>query len=456
MTAAATPRTLACILLAAGRGTRMKSKLPKVLHPVAGRPMIAHVVAAAQAAGAAPITVVIGPDPDQATVAQAVAPHRTAVQAEQRGTGDAVLAARDALAGFTGDILIGYGDAPLVTEETFATLIERARADDRPVVTVLGTRPALPGAYGRMITGPDGGLDAIVEAKDATPEQLAIPLCNAGLMVVAAEHLWSLLDAVGTDNVQGEVYLTDIVAIARARGLRCAVVERPEQETLGVNSRAELAVAEAALQDRLRVRAMAEGVTLIDPKTVFLSADTRFGRDVVIEPHVVIRPGVSIGDEVTVLAFSHLEGAVVGDGSRVGPFARLRLGTVLGARVHVGNYVEVKAATLADGVKANHLSYLGDAEIGTGSNIGAGSITCNYDGFSKSRTVIGSDAFIGSNTALVAPVTVADGATIGAGSVITRDVEAHALALTRAEQKALPGMAAKIRAAKAKAKARKG
>lgn len=454
MTAAAPPAPLACILLAAGKGTRMKSSLPKVLHPIAGRPMIAHVLAAAEATGAAPITVVVGPQ--QEATSRAVAPHRTVIQAEQRGTGDAVLAARAALNGFSGDVLIGYGDTPLVTLETFTTLIERARATDRPAVTVLGTRHAEPGAYGRMITGPDGALEAIVEARDATPEQLAIPLCNAGLMVVAAEHLWSLLDAVGTDNAQGEVYLTDIVAIARSRNLRCAVVERPEGETIGVNSRAELAIAEAAFQDRLRARAMADGVTLIDPKTVFLSADTRFGRDVVIEPHVVIRPGVSIGDDVAVLAFSHLEGATVGAGCRVGPFARLRPGAVLGSQVHVGNYVEVKAASLADGVKANHLSYLGDAEIGAGSNIGAGTITCNYDGFVKSKTVIGADAFIGSNTALVAPVTVADGATIGAGSVITRDVEAHALALTRAEQKSLPGMAAKLRAAKAKAKAAKG
>ena len=453
MTRADKDPPVACVILAAGKGTRMKSSLPKVLHPVAGRAMVAHVIAAAQGAGADRITIVVGPD--QQDVAAAVAPHQTAIQAEPRGTGDAALAARETLADFDGTVLVGFGDTPLVTAATFQALLDRARAADAPVVTVLGFRPRDPGALGRMILGPNGDLEAIVEAKDATPEQLAIPVCNAGLMAVPAAHLWSLLAAVGTDNAQGEVYLPDIVAIARSRGLACAMVERPEGETIGVNSRTDLAIAEAALQDRLRAAALAAGVTLVDPKTVYLSIDTRFGRDVVIEPNVVIRPGVTLGDEVTVLAFSHLEGATVGAGCRVGPFARLRPGAVLGQAVHVGNYVEVKAATLADGAKANHLSYIGDAEVGARSNIGAGTITCNYDGFVKSKTVIGADAFIGSNSALVAPVTVADGATVGAGSVITKDVAPDALALTRADQKTLPGMAAKIRKAKAKAKAAK-
>jgi bifunctional UDP-N-acetylglucosamine pyrophosphorylase/glucosamine-1-phosphate N-acetyltransferase len=358
-----------------------------------------------------------------------------------------VIAAQDALADLGGvaTVLILTGDTPLLSADSLARLLaERARAP-AAAVAVLAMRPATSGSYGRMVTAADGSLEAIVEAKDASAAQREIGLCNAGVMAIDAGLLSGLLGEIGTDNAQGEYYLTDIVGIARRRGLLCRYAEASEEETHGINSRADLAAAEAILQRRLRQRAMANGATLTDPDTVFLSADTEIGRDVTIGPFVVIGPGVVIEDGAEILSFSHFTGARIGKGAIVGPFSRLRPGAELGPEVHIGNFVEVKASKIGRGAKANHLSYIGDSEVGEKANIGAGTITCNYDGFFKEKTIIGAGAFIGSNTSLVAPVRVGDGAITGAGSVITRDVAAYALAIERATQVEKPGAAAVFR-----------
>src|SRR5215472_3657558 len=427
----ADPRA-AAIILAAGKGTRMKSHLPKVLHPIAGRPMIGHVLASLAPLGCAPIVVVVGPGME--AVSKAVAPNRTALQAEQLGTGHAALAAKAALGQREGDVLVLYGDTPFISTETFEALLARRRAEDRPAAVVLGMRPDDPTGYGRLLVDGKGRLEAIVEHRDATAEQRRIGLCNSGVMAADGALIWDLLGQVGNDNAKGEYYLTDIVALARRRGCVAAAVEAPAEELIGINSRAELAAAEALLQDKLRARAMEGGATLIDPASVWFSFDTRLGRDVVIGPHVVFGPGVEVADGVDIRSFSHIEGARIETGAVIGPFARLRPGSVIGAKAHVGNFVETKNATLAAGAKANHLTYLGDARVGEGTNIGAGTITCNYDGFGKYQTVIGAGAFIGSNSALVAPVTVGDGAIVAAGSVITQDVAADALAVGRGRQ----------------------
>jgi bifunctional UDP-N-acetylglucosamine pyrophosphorylase / glucosamine-1-phosphate N-acetyltransferase len=440
-----TQTRFAAIVLAAGEGTRMRSAKPKVLHEVAGRAMIAHVLDALRPLEPAATIVVLGRGMD--TVAKAVAPARVAIQDPPRGTGDAVRAAQAALAGALAAIdslLVLYGDTPLLQPETLARLLA-ARADGA-AVALAGMRPADPGPYGRLVADGTGGIARIVEAKDASPDELAIGLCNGGIMAIDARRAFDLVARIGCDNAKGEYYLTDIVGLATADGLSCRVVELPEEELLGVNTRAELAAAEAVMQRRLRRRAMDGGTTLIAPETVFLSADTRFGRDVVVEPNVVFGPGVSVADNARIRSFSHLDGAVVGPGAIVGPYARLRPGAVLDDDVHVGNFVEVKAAHLHAGVKASHLSYLGDSEIGAGTNIGAGTITCNYDGFSKFRTTIGAGVFIGSNTALVAPVSVGDGAIVAAGSTVTRDVPADALTLARGVQVDKPGRARELRA----------
>jgi bifunctional UDP-N-acetylglucosamine pyrophosphorylase/glucosamine-1-phosphate N-acetyltransferase len=440
----------AALVLAAGEGTRMASARPKVLHEIAGLPMIGHVLAAVQPLDPAATIVVVGRDMD--AVARCVEPHESVVQSPPRGTGDAVRAARPALArhvapaGGIADVVVLFGDTPLLRPQTLSALLAARRDEPGAAVAVAAMRPALPGAYGRLVLAADGSLARIVEAKDASAEERAIALCNGGIMAIDARHLFGLLDAIGCDNAKGEFYLTDIVAIARDRGLLCRVVELPADELQGVNTRADLAAAEAVMQGRLRRRAMEEGASLVAPETVFLSADTSLGRDVVVEPHVVFGPGVRVGDDVRIRAFSHLEGATIGAGAIVGPFARLRPGAVLDERVHVGNFVEVKATHLGQGAKANHLAYLGDSDVGAGANIGAGTITCNYDGVRKSRTVIGERAFIGSNTALVAPVTVGAGAIVAAGSVVTNDVPADALSIARGIQVDKPGRAAAIRA----------
>ncbi|WP_425107459.1 bifunctional UDP-N-acetylglucosamine diphosphorylase/glucosamine-1-phosphate N-acetyltransferase GlmU [Ancylobacter sp.] len=438
-------RQLLVIVLAAGEGTRMRSALPKVLHAVAGRPMVAHVLDAALAAGAARLAVVIGPDHDKvATEVRRVAPEAEIfVQTERRGTAHAVLAARAALEHGFDDVVVMYGDTPLVQPETLAAL--RAPLAQGAGVAVLGFRPADPTGYGRLVTEGDELL-AIREEKEASEAERAIRLCNAGLMALDGSVALDLLDRVDDANAKREFYLTDVVAIARAQGRATAVCEVAAEEVAGVNSRAQLAEAESILQRRLRARALEAGVTLVAPETVFLSVDTRFGRDVIVEPNVVFGPGVRVEEGATIRAFSHVEGAHVGPGAIVGPFARLRPGAALGQGVHVGNFVEIKASDLAAGAKVNHLSYVGDSSVGANTNIGAGTITCNYDGFRKHRTTIGANAFVGTNSLLVAPVSVGDGAYIGTGSVITDDVPADALAIGRARQVNKPGLAARLRA----------
>ena len=424
----------------------MRSDLPKVMHPVAGRPMIAHLLATASELSPERIVVVIGPDMDQ--VRDAVAPHPTCVQAERNGTGGAVKAARAALEGFEDTVLVLYGDTPLVTVDTMRRAA--AACADGVAVSVLGFRPSHFHQYGRLITNADGGLEAIVEAKDASPEELEVNLCNSGVMAFDGRHLVGLLDRLDTNNAKNEYYLTETVALARADGHAAAVVEGAEEELLGVNSRADLAIAEAVVQDALRAQALEGGATLIDPGTVWFHHDTELGRDVVVEPNVVFGPGVRVADGARIRAFSHLEGAVVAADAVVGPYARLRPGAHIGAGARVGNFVEIKNADLGAGAKANHLSYIGDAHVGAGANIGAGTITCNYDGFGKYETNIGAGAFIGSNSALVAPVTIGDGAIVAAGSTISHDVAGDALAIERAEQVTKTGWAARFRKLKSK------
>lgn len=443
----------AAIILAAGKGTRMQSTHPKVMHRIAGRSMIGHVLNNLEPLGASPKVVVIGPDMDQ--VAAEVAPLTTAIQREQLGTGHAVNCARTAFVNFTGTILVLYGDSPFISTRTLQQLVARSQDADNPAVVVLGMRPQDPAKYGRLILNKAGGLDRIVEWKEANEEERAITLCNSGVMALDSKILWSLLDRIDNKNAKGEYYLTDIVELARRDGHNCAVLEAPEAELMGVNNRAELAAAEALFQDARRIRAMEEGATLADPKSVFFAADTKLGQDVVIGPNVVFGANVEIADNVEIRAFSHIEGAKIASGAIIGPFARLRPGAIIGTDAHVGNFVEIKNAVLGVGAKANHLSYLGDADIGPKSNIGAGTITCNYDGYVKTHTIIGAEVFIGSNSALVAPVKIGDGAIIGAGSVITRDVEQDAIAVSRAEQISRSGKAREYRAQRHKLKQEK-
>ncbi|MBB4152795.1 bifunctional UDP-N-acetylglucosamine pyrophosphorylase/glucosamine-1-phosphate N-acetyltransferase [Sphingomonas jinjuensis] len=436
---------LAVIILAAGKGTRMKSDLHKVLHPIAGRPMLLHLIDSVSALSPQKVVVLTGAGREQVEAAVAPLGIGTALQAEQLGTAHAVLQARDALDGFAGDVLILYGDVPLVTAATMRRMLGALHAKPRPNAVVLAFRPADPAAYGRVIVGSGDSIDRIVEYKDADAAERAVTLCNSGLMAARADDLWRLLDRVGNDNAAGEYYLPDVIGLANDEGGSAVVVETSADEVAGVNSRAELAGVEAAWQAARRAQAMADGATLIAPDTVWFAHDTAIGRDVVIEPNVVFAPGVSIADGVTIHAFSHLEGATVGEGAEIGPYARLRPGAVVGRKAKVGNFVEMKKAVLGEGAKANHLSYLGDAEIGAGANIGAGTITCNYDGFLKYRTQIGEGAFIGSNSSLVAPVSIGAGAIVGAGSVVTADVDADSLALVRAERQSKPGWAKRFR-----------
>jgi bifunctional UDP-N-acetylglucosamine pyrophosphorylase/glucosamine-1-phosphate N-acetyltransferase len=442
----------AAIVLAAGEGTRMRSRRPKVLHEVAHRPMIAHVLDQLAELEPARAIVVIGKD--MGAVAEAVHPAETVVQTPPLGTGHAVKVALERLGQWDGPILVVYGDTPLITSETLARLMGELRRTPAVAAAVLGMRPADPGLYGRLVLGEDGGLVGIVEARDASEAERAITLCNSGVMALDGRHASELVGEIGNDNAKREYYLTDVVALARRRRLQCRAIEAPTEELLGVNSRVELAAAEALMQQRLRHKHMAAGVTLIDPASVFFSADTEVGRDTVIEPSVVFGPGVVVGEAVEIRAMSHIAGATIGDRAIVGPFARLRPGAELGPEVHVGNFVEIKAARLGPGSKANHLSYVGDAVVGGHVNIGAGTITCNYDGFLKSITRIDDGAFIGSNTALVAPVQVGANAIVGAGSVVVSDVPADALAIARGAQVNKPGRARQLREQGVAAKAR--
>jgi bifunctional UDP-N-acetylglucosamine pyrophosphorylase/glucosamine-1-phosphate N-acetyltransferase len=420
-------------VLAAGEGTRMHSARPKVLHAIAGRSLLAHTLAAIEKAGSTATAIVVGPAADGVIAeAKRVLPEAEFfVQAQRRGTAHAVLAARSAMAGGQDDILVIFADTPLLSPHTLRRM--RTALADGAALVVLGFRAADPGGYGRILMA-DGEAVAIREELDASAEERKINLCNAGIMAFAGAGALPILERVGNDNRKREFYLTDAVAIVRAMGGSAVVIETEEEEVRGVNTKAQLAEAEAALQQRLRKAALDAGVTLVAPETVFLSADTTFGRDVVVEPFVVFGAGVKVEDNAVIRSFSHLVQAHVGKGASVGPYARLRPGARLEADVHVGNFVEVKEAVIEAGAKANHLSYIGDATVGAGANVGAGTITCNYDGVAKHRTEIGKGAFIGSNSALVAPVKVGDGAYIGSGSVITQDVPAGALAVARGRQ----------------------
>ncbi len=453
MTETATPRPFAAVILAAGKGTRMKSDTHKVLHPIAGRPMLAHLLASVEALAPVAEVVVVGHGRDQIERAVAARGARVALQEPQLGTAHAVRQAEAALDGFDGDILILYGDVPMVPTATMARMLDRLHGDDEPAVVVLGFRPPDALAYGRVIADDAGTIAKMVEYKDAPPEERAVTLCNSGLMAVRGGNLWPLLARVGNANAAGEYYLPDIVMLALADGRASAVIEAEAWEVAGVNSRAELASVEADWQGRRRVSAMADGATLIAPETVWFAHDTVIGRDVVIEQNVIFASGVSVADGAMIRAFSHLEGASVATGAIVGPFARLRPGAKIGEKAHIGNFVEVKNVTIGTGAKANHLTYLGDGEVGAGANIGAGTIFCNYDGFFKNRTIVGEGAFVGSNSALVAPVTIGKGAIVAAGSVIARDVAPDALALVRPDQQEKPGWAARFRTRSAQKKA---
>jgi len=438
-------RRFAVIILAAGQGTRMRSDTHKVLHPIANRPLLLHLLDRVDALGAEKRVVVLGKGREQVEAAIAGRGVEIAVQAEQKGTGHAVQQAADALGGYEGPVVILYGDTPFVETETLRRMLDRLDGDGGPGIVVLASSPADPLRYGRIILGEGDRIARMVEYKDATEEERAVRLCNSGMMAVRSSDLFRWLSQVGNDNAAGEYYLPDIVNIAAAEGREAVVIEGDPYEAAGVNSRAELAHLELEWQRRRREQALEDGATLIDPESVWFAFDTKLGRDVTVEPHVVFGPGVSVADGATIHAFSHIEGATIGAKASIGPFARIRPGTTLGGNSKVGNFVELKKAEVAEGAKVNHLSYVGDASIGANANIGAGTITCNYDGFGKYRTVIGAGAFIGSNTALVAPVAVGAGAIVGAGSVITRDVEADSLAVERNEQKGIAGWARRFR-----------
>jgi bifunctional UDP-N-acetylglucosamine pyrophosphorylase/glucosamine-1-phosphate N-acetyltransferase len=446
-----TARSSLTVVLAAGEGTRMRSGLPKVLHPVAGQSLLAHVLAAAPNGAGAALAVVIGPDHKAvAEEARRLRPDAaTFVQRERLGTAHAVLAARDAIARGADDLLVVFGDTPLISAATFARL--RASLKKGAAIAVLGFRAADPTGYGRLVV--EGGrLVAIREEADASAEQRKITLCNAGVIAFDGRRALQIIDRIGNANSKSEYYLTDAIAVVRDLGWEAVVIETSEDEVRGINTKTQLAEAEQVMQARLRKAALEAGVTMIAPETVFLAADTSFGSDVTIEPFVVIGPGVSIADGAVIHSFSHIVQASIGKNASVGPYARLRPGTSLGAGARVGNFVETKAATLEAGVKVNHLSYIGDAHVGAGANIGAGTITCNYDGFGKHKTEIGSGAFVGTNSSLVAPVKIGKGAYIGSGSVITKDVPDDALAVERSPQVNREGGAARYREMKTKPK----
>jgi bifunctional UDP-N-acetylglucosamine pyrophosphorylase/glucosamine-1-phosphate N-acetyltransferase len=445
----------AAVILAAGQGTRMKSPLPKVLHPVGGRAMLDHAIDAVQAAGCERVVVVVGahaPEVGRAVAAR-LGPQATAVQDPPLGTAHAVLAAAEALAGFEGDVVVTNADCPLLRPEDLQPLFGgRAAGAD---LALLAFEPADPALYGRVLRGPDGRVERIVEARDATPEELAVRTCYAGMLAADCQRLFGWLRRVGNNNTKREYYLTEVAALATADGATVTAAIVPERAVMGADSLVGLAAAEAVFQTRRRTELMLAGVSLRAPETVHLSWDTEIEPGAVVEPNVVFGAGVRVGAGATIRAFSHLEGATVQAGAVVGPFARLRPGADIGPKAHVGNFVEVKNATLGPGAKANHLAYIGDGEVGAKANIGAGVIFCNYDGFDKHRTVVGEGAFVGSDTALVAPVTVGAGAYIGSGSVITRDVAPDALALERSEQVEKPGWAARFREKKRAAQAEK-
>jgi len=446
----------AAVILAAGKGTRMKSALPKVMHAVGGRPMIDWSIALARETGCGRIVAVVHPSQDvlMAHLKTAHPDVAIAFQDPPQGTGHAVRCAEDALKEFDGELAVLYGDSPLVPAAVIEALFGGVAGG--AVLGVLGFEAADPGLYGRLITNPAGDLEAIVEAREATPDQLRVRICNSGVMAGRAKDMFRLLQRITNSNAKGEFYLTDLVGLARAEGGRCALITASEDDLIGCDSKADLAEAEGIFQARRRKSLMEAGVTLVAPETVFVAFDTEIAADVVVEPNVVFGPGVSVAAGVRIKAFCHLEGAVIGEGCEIGPFARLRAGTVLGSDVRIGNFVETKNTAMGEGAKANHLAYLGDGQIGSGANIGAGTIFCNYDGYLKHQTTIGEGAFVGSNSALVAPVSIGDGAYVGSGSIITKDVPADALAVARAHQMTREGWAKAFRTKKAAEKAAKG
>lgn len=446
-------REFAVVILAAGKGSRLKSKLHKVLHNIAGRPIIEHLMAQVQILEPAKTIVIVGDEREQ-VIDQVSDRAICVVQEPQLGTGHAVAQAKDELAGFEGDVIMLLGDAPFITAKTIIGMLERLRAHDEPAVVVLGFEPEDALQYGRVITHSDMTIEKMVEFKDANEAERATRLCNSGLMAARSKDLFDLLERVDNDNAQGEYYLPDIVNVAVREGHTCAAVvaDKPE-EVLGINSRKELAAAERQWQELRREEALENGVTLKAPDTVFFSYDTELATDVTIEPNVVFGPGVKVERGARIRAFSHLEGAHVGEDCEVGPYARLRPGAVMEKASKVGNFVEMKKATLGEGAKANHLSYLGDASVGAGANIGAGTITCNYDGYFKHQTRIGERAFIGSNSSLIAPVSIGADAIVAAGSAVSRDVAAGELRMVRAEQLVKPGWADRFHDAMKKKKA---
>lgn len=446
-------QSLAVIVLAAGKGTRMKSDLHKVLHPIAGHPMLLHLLGSIGQAGVARTVIVAGDRREQIEAALVGTGSEVVVQEPQLGTAHAALQAKGALADFSGLVMVCFGDVPFLAAETVRRLCDALSGGAK--VAVLGFRPVDTAAYGRIIADHDGTVRKMVEHKDASHEERQVNLCNSGVIVAHSDDMWRLLEAVGNDNAAGEYYLPDVATNAIAEGARVVVVETDEAEVMGINSRAELAEAEARWQQRRRRQAMDDGASLIAPETVWFAWDTRLGRDVLVEPNVVFGPGVSVADGVKIRGFCHIEGASLATGVEVGPYARLRPGAVLEEKAKVGNFVEVKKATMGKGAKANHLSYIGDAEVGAGANIGAGTITCNYDGYFKYKTVIGERAFIGSNSALVAPVKIGADAIVAAGSAVTRDVMDGELRLVRGEQLVKPGWADRFHDAMKKKKAEK-
>lgn len=429
--------SFAAIILAAGLGKRMKSNHSKVMHKIAGQPMILHLLNTLESLSPEQVAIVVGPDMEEVT--NSLSSYKLCTQRNRLGTGDAVKATHEILTGFKDPIIILFGDTPMVKSETMLASI-KACSNGADIV-VVGFKSVDPKAYGRLVIDEDGNLIKIIEAVEANAEQLEITMCNSGLMVVSGRYMFDLLMNLNSQNKKGEYYLTDIVSVARDRGLKTVVVEAEEAELMGINSRNELSIAEANVQKGLRANAMANGVTLIDPSSVWLSHDTVLDRDVVIHPNVVFGLGVTVGKDVEIKSFSHIEGATIDEGAVIGPFARLRPGAEIGCDAKVGNFVEVKNSVLGPGTKINHLSYIGDTNVGAGTNIGAGTITCNYDGFNKHRSIIGNNTFIGSNTALIAPVNIGDGAVVAAGSTISRDVMAGSLAIGRAAQEEKKGWA---------------
>lgn len=441
-------QNLACVILAAGKGTRMRSNLPKVMHKIAGKPMLFNVVDTTLVCNAKRIIVVTSPEMESVRTAlksRYGSKVQNVIQKKQLGTADAVKAAKGVLGSFKGNVAVLYGDTPLIEQKTISSLLTALSHSWHTALVVLGMEMSSPNSYGRLILDRNGNVERIVEEREATAKEKAITLCNSGVMAVRASLLFKLLARVSNKNSKGEYYLTDLVELAREDGYKCELVVAKSQELVGINSRMELAVAESIVQNKLRRKMMENGTTLVDPSSIYFAHDTKIGKDVVVHPHVVFGENVRVDDNVEIRSFSHIEGAKIAKDAVIGPFARIRPGTYVGESAHVGNFVELKKTRLGKGAKVNHLSYVGDTNVGEKTNIGAGTITCNYDGFKKHVTEIGAGAFIGSNTSLVAPVKIGDGAIVAAGSVVTDNVSRNSLVIARSEQEEKPDWAKEFR-----------